>query len=32
VDNITTEETSGFKLTLTIVFRVTENDPYTARS
>jgi hypothetical protein len=32
VDNITTEETSGFKLTLAIVFRVTENDPYTARS
>jgi len=32
VDNITTEETSGFKLSLTIVFRVTENDPYTART
>ena len=32
VENIATEETSGFKLTLTIVFRVSENDPYTART
>lgn len=32
VDNITTEETSGFKLSLTIVFRVSENNPYSVRT
>jgi len=32
VEDVTTEEASGFKLTLTVVFRVSENDPYTSRT
>ena len=32
IDDITQEESSGFKLTLTVTFRVTENNPYQGRS
>lgn len=32
VEDVTQEESSGFKLTLTVTFRVTENNPYQGRS
>ena len=32
VDDVTTEEASGFKVTMTVTFRTTENNPYTSRS
>jgi hypothetical protein len=32
VEDVTTEESSGFKLTMTVTFRTDENSPYTVRS
>lgn len=32
VTDITTEESSGFKLSLTVTFRTTENNPYQSRT
>lgn len=32
VEDIATEESSGFKLTLTVTFRTTENNPYQSRT
>lgn len=32
VSDVNSEESSGFKLTLTVTFRTTENNPYTGRS
>ena len=32
VDDVTTEEASGFKVTITVTFRTTENNPYQSRT
>ena len=32
IQDITQEESSGFRLTLTVTFRITENDPYQVRA
>ena len=32
VDDVTTEESSGFRTTITITFRTTENNPYQSRT
>jgi hypothetical protein len=32
IDDVTTEESSGFRFPVTVTFRTTENDPYTSRT
>jgi hypothetical protein len=32
VDDVTTEEASGFKVTITVTYRTTENNPYQSRT